>query len=280
MVKSLRHIFSFLFLLLPAITYSQELNRMDESGNITSRNGKNSNFNPHSNDTTSRVKNVPKGIKVWTLDHRFGDIHTAVVDTLPHLYPQSTMGTGMFGEFNTLGSNNTARLSRIFANRKSSSQLTFLDSYDQVIRQPEEWHFTNTLSPITNLSYGSCGDKTNGEDLFDARFAVNAGKRTGMGFDLDYRYDRGYFQNQNNSFFNATFYASHLGDRYQMHALFQTLHHKATENGGISKDDYLTHPEQYTESYSDNEIPTVLSYNWNRGDSLIAIVWDSIARCQ
>ncbi|MBQ3877805.1 MAG: putative porin [Prevotella sp.] len=225
----------------------------------------NSNFNPHSNDTTKN-KEVPKGIYVWTVDRHFGDIQRTEVDTLPHLYPQSTMGTGMYGEYNTVGSNYTARLSRIFTDRRPTTQAFFTDTYDQVLRQPDEWHFTNSLSPITNLSYGSCGDKTNGEDLIDARFAVNAGKKTGLGFDLDYRYARGYFQNQNNSHFNATFYASHLGDRYQAHVLFQTYHQKAAENGGITNDDFITHPEGFDDSYSDSEIPTFLSSNWNRND--------------
>ena len=248
----------------------QTFNEIDTDGNITQRDGRNGNrnFNPHSNDTTSNNKVVPKGIHVWTVDRRFGDMRKCDVDTLPHLYPQSTMGTGTTGEYNTVGSNYTARLSRIFANRRSDSQMLFTDAYDQVLREPDEWHFTNTLSPLTNLSYGSCGDKTNGEDLIDARFAVNAGKLTGIGFDLDYRYARGYYQNQNNSHFGASVYLSHLGDRYQSHILLQTYHHKAHENGGITNDDYITHPELFSESFSDNEIPTVLGSNWNRNNRL------------
>ncbi|MCR4808534.1 MAG: putative porin [Prevotella sp.] len=239
---------------------AQDFDDANQQANSDRRNG---NFNPHRNDTTG-TKVVPKGIYVWTVDRHFGDIRRTDVDTLPHLYPQSTMGTGMYGQYNTLGSNNTARLSRIFTDRRDATQAFFTDTYDQVLRQPDQWHFTNTLSPITNLAYGSCGDKTNGEDLLDARFAVNAGKKTGLGFDLDYRYARGYFQNQNNSHFNASFYISHLGDRYQLHFLFQTYHQKAQENGGITNDDYITHPELFTESYSENEIPTYLSRNWNR----------------
>jgi hypothetical protein len=247
--------------LLPVALYSQVLNQMDADGNITQQG--NGNFNPHSNDTT-RAKNVPKGIYVWTVDQRFGDVRRTEVDTIPHLYPQSTLATGMYGEYQTIGSNYTARISRIFTDRRPTSQFLFLDTYSQMLKEPWEWHFTNTLSPITNLSYGSCGDKTNGEDLIDARFAVNAGKQTGLGFDHDYRYARGYYQNQSNSHFGATFYVSHLGDKYQLHALFQTNHQKASENGGITNDDYITHPELFTDTYSDNEIPTQLSSNWNR----------------
>lgn len=245
---------------------AQSIKSIDESGNITEASSRSSgNFNPHSNDTT-KTKEVPKGIYAWSVDRHFGDIMRVDVDTLPHLYPQSTMAPGMYGQYNTVGSNYTARQSRIFTDRRPVSQMFFTDAYDQVLHQPDEWHFTNTLSPITNLSYGTCGDKTNGEDLLDARFAVNAGKRTGMGFDLDYRYARGYYQNQNNSHFDATFYVSHLGDRYQLHLLFNTYHQKAAENGGITDDNYITHPELFSDSYGDSEIPTFLGYNWNRND--------------
>ena len=257
-----------MLMLLPVAASAQAFEQArNEGGSFSQYDGREGgNFNPHNRDTTKQTKEVPKGIFAWTVDRRFGDIRPVVVDTVPHLYPQSTMGPGMYGQYNTIGSNYTARQSRIYTDRNATTQFLFTDAYSQVLRQPDEWHFTNTLSPITNLSYGSCGDKTNGEDLLDARFAVNAGKQTGLGFDLDYRYARGYYQNQNNSHFGASFYVSHLGDRYQMHLLFQTWHQKANENGGVTNDDYITHPELFTESYSDNEIPTVLSSNWNRNN--------------
>ena len=154
---------------------------------LTSENERsNRNFNPHNNDTTKQKKEIPKGIHVWTVDRRFGDRIPAEVDTLPHLYPQSTLGMGRYGEYNTTGNNYTARLSRIFMDRKLTSQFSLIDTYNQVLRQPEEWHFTNTFSPITNLGYDNCGDKNNGEDHLNARFAVNAGRRVGLGFDIDY----------------------------------------------------------------------------------------------
>ena len=234
---------------------------------LTSENERsNRNFNPHNNDTTKQKKEIPKGIHVWTVDRRFGDRIPAEVDTLPHLYPQSTLGMGRYGEYNTTGNNYTARLSRIFMDRKLTSQFSLIDTYDQVLRQPEEWHFTNTFSPITNLGYDNCGDKNNGEDHLNARFAVNAGRRIGLGFDIDYLYARGYFQNQSTSHFNGTVYGSYLGDQYQLHALFAAHHQKASENGGITIDTYITHPEHIQESFSDNEIPTILSSNWNRND--------------
>ena len=47
-------------------------NQIDEMGNITQRR-ENQNFNKHNNDTT-RNKEVPKGLYVWTIDRKFGDM--------------------------------------------------------------------------------------------------------------------------------------------------------------------------------------------------------------
>ena len=97
------------FYFLPLTSHSQTFNQIDESGNVTQRDERSRNFNPHSNDTTNAGKEIPRGIYVWTIDRKFGDIRPAAVDTIPHLYPTSTLNTGMYGEYNTLGNNYTAR---------------------------------------------------------------------------------------------------------------------------------------------------------------------------
>ena len=225
-------------------------------------------FNPHRNDTAGASKEIPRGMKVWTVDRKFGDIKPTVIDTMPHLYMNTIFNTGLYHEYNSTGNNYTARQNRIFIDRAETSQFMFTDPYDYVYKAPDQLHYTNTLSPLTNLSYDNCGDKQNGEDHLDAKFAVNASKRLGFGFDMNYAYARGYFSDQSTSHFGATLYASYLGDQYQMHVMGSTYHQKAAENGGISNDDYVTHPEASQEDYAENEIPTVMTQNWNRNDQL------------
>ena len=258
-----------LALLMPTCAVAQVYNQIDETGNVTQRDEQenNRNFNPHSTDSTSKGKEIPRGLYVWTVDRKFGDIRPAEVDTMPHLFMNQTFNTGVHGEYNTTGSNYTARENRIFIDRPERWQFMFNEPYSYIYRAPEEWHFTNTLSPITNLWYDNCGDKQNGEDHIDARFSVNVNKRLGIGFDLNYAYARGYFSNQNTSHFGSTLYASYLGDKYNMHALFTIYHQKASENGGITDDEYIRHPESFNDSYTENEIPTVLKSNWNRNHS-------------
>ena len=236
----------FLILTLVACTVfqlqAQVYNEMDEFGNVTQRN-ENGAFNPNNRDSTKNNKEIPKGVWAWTVDRRFGDIRKAELDTMPHLYQNSIYNTGMFGEYNSTGNNYTARINRIFIDRRPFSEFFFTDPYDYTTKEPEDFLYLNTLSPYTNISYDNCGDKQHGEDHIDAKFGINAGKRLGMGFDLDYYYARGYYQNQAQSHFRASLYATYIGDRYQMHFLGSAYHRKATENGGIVNDTYITLPE-------------------------------------
>ena len=232
-----------------------------------------SQFRPQTNrkvntDSLGSDKEIPKGIRVWTVDERFGDTKAAVVDTLQHMNMNSTFTEGLRGEYNTLGNMGTARLNRIFIDRRNTQgNFIFTEPYDYIVNPVSDFHFTNTYSPITSITLNSCGDKVTGEDDFKAMFAVNANKRLGAGFRFDYKYGRGYYNAQSTSHFKYTMWASYLGDRYQAHFLFSTNHEKMTENGGITNDDYIKHPEIYTESFATNEIPTVLEQNWNRLDN-------------
>lgn len=248
---------------MPLMAWAQfdSFNQMDEDGNVTRRSTK------HNADSLGTDKEIPKGIKVWTVDERFGDIRNAELDTVPHMFMNTIFGTGLRGEYNTLGNVGTPRINRVFIDRQDDGQFIFTQPYDYFVKPVSTFHFTNTLSPFTNLTYNTAGNRTNGEDHFTAKFGVNAGKRLGVGFNFDYIYGRGYYQNQSTSHFNYTMYGSYLGDRYQAHLLFSTNHQKVTENGGITDDNFVLHPESFDDDFATNEIPTVLENNWNRNDN-------------
>ncbi len=237
-------------------------NQIDEDGNITTQDQRRQQA-----DSLGSDKEIPVGLNVWTVDPRFGDRRAAEPDTLSPMFMNSIFATGMRGEYTTTGNLGAPRLARVFIDRDEQRQFIFTNPYDYFITPVEDFHFTNTLSPFTNLTYNNCGDRTNGEDHFTAKFGVNAGKKIGVGFKFDYIYARGYYSNQAASHFNYSLYGSYLGDRYQAHFLASTNHQKVTENGGITNDNYITHPELFNEDFQTNEIPTMLSQNWNRNDN-------------
>lgn len=262
-----RHVTLILLLaLLPLTGWAQvgnydNYNEMDDNGNYRQRSSR------QNVDSLGTDKEIPKGLKVWTVDSKFGDIRKAEPDTLSHMYMNSIFTTGKYGEYNTLGNVGSPRISRIFIDRNEDGQFIFTHPYDFFVKPIDTFHFTNTLSPFTNLSYNTCGNRTDGEDHLTAKFGVNSGKRLGVGFNFDYIYGRGFYQNQSTSHFNYTMYGSYLGDRYQAHLLMSTNHQKVAENGGITNDYYITHPESFDDDFLSSEIPTVLEQNWNRNDN-------------
>lgn len=239
-----------------------QFNQMSPDGNISQRSSRNM------ADSLGTDKEIPKGIKVWTVDQRFGDRRQAELDTMSYMYPNTIFTTGLRGEYNTTGNLGAPRINRIFINRAEADQFLFTQPYDYIVSPVDQFHFTNTLSPFTNLDYNTAGNRTNGEDHFKAKFAVNAGKRLGVGFNVDYLYGRGFYSNQSTSHFKYLMYGSYIGDRYQAHLIFSTITQKVTENGGITNDEYIKHPESFDDNYATNEIPTVLERNWNRNNNL------------
>ena len=65
--------------LLPAIA-QDDFTRIDENGNFSS------NTNENKKDSLGSDKEIPKGLKVWTVDTRFGDRIAAQPDTLSHMF--------------------------------------------------------------------------------------------------------------------------------------------------------------------------------------------------
>ncbi len=231
-------------------------------------------FNPNraADSLKTNHKEVPKGIYVWTVDSKFGDIIPQKRDTVMHLFMNSGFTSGTYGEYNYTGNLGAPRINRIATDRNLLPEFEFTEPYGYFITQPSELRFTNTLSPLTNLSYYSCGDKTDGEDHLKVLFANNINKQAGFGFKFDYLYGRGYYQNQNTALFDYTMWGSYLGPRYQAHAILSFDHMKTAENGGITNDEFITHPEAQTQIFNTNEIPVQLSSNWNRNDGFHAFL--------
>ena len=209
----------------PAVAQTDYTNQMTPDGSINQYPSR-----KNAADSLGTDKEIPQGIKVWTVDSHFGDIKAAEVDTVSHMFMNSIFTTGLRGEYNSTGNLGAPRQNRIFIDRAHDDQFIFTQPYDYFVTPVSTFHFTNTLSPFTNLTYNNAGNRTNGEDHLTAKFGVNAGKKIGAGFNFDYIYGRGYYSSQSTSHFKYTMYASYIGDRYQAHLLMSTSNQKVTEN--------------------------------------------------
>lgn len=219
-------------------------------------------------DTTSVIdaSTIPIGLSCWKIDRQFGNMTEVPVDTLQHDFQNTNDTGGPTGHYTYLGNLGSPRISHVFFERKDPEQFFFLDPYDFTVVEPEDVVYTNTKSPFTNLTYYKQGGSSDGEERFKAYFAVNANKRLGFGFNIDYVYGRGKYMNQSTALFNGNLFAYYLGDKYNMHFSFINDNLKVAENGGIVDDRYVTRPLDMAEGgkvYANDEIPTNLSQIWN-----------------
>ncbi len=257
------------FTLLLLVTASSLLQAQRVLGNSSdfpeNPSGMRTGSNPDA-DTVKKV-DIPIGYYVWHAEQRFGDILPATPDTLPHWFQNMNLTDGPSGSYNMLGNLGSPRINRLYFDRDerlTHASFIFARPYDFFLKQPGQIYYFNTKSPVTNITYDECGNKTNGEDRIQAYFAVNVNKRLGVGFDLDYLYGRGYYANQSTAHFGGTLFGSYIGRQYQLHTYYSANHLKTRENGGIENDTYITNPEAFPTSYGSSDMPTRLSKVWNR----------------
>lgn len=249
-----------------AMAQSQLTNRYGQSASGVDSDRYDRNGNPIDTTAVIDASTIPIGLSSWVIDQRFGNMTEVPVDTIQHAFQNINDTGGMLGHYSFLGNLGSPRLSHVFFDRKDAGQFIFYEPYDFSVITPDKVIYTNTKSPFANLTYTKQGGSRNGEERFKAYFAINASKRLGFGFNIDYIYGRGQYENQSTAMFNGNLFAYYLGDKYNMHFNFVNDNLKVTENGGITDDRYITHPLDMAEggkTYSANEIPTNLSDIWN-----------------
>ena len=205
-----------------------------------------------------------RGIRVWTINDASGLSDSVAVDTTSHAFQNTTFTTGTKGFYNSLGNLGSPRKSKLYSLRPEMADYIFIQPYDFLIKDINTFHFTNTYSPITNITYHECGDSDNGEDHLVAKYATNINKDAGIGFNIDYIYGRGYYDNQSTADFGFNLYGSIIKDRYKAHMLIFANYIKTHENGGITDDEYVKNPQKFPTNYTTKEIPTNLSKAWNK----------------
>ena len=158
------------------------------------------NGNPIDTTAVTDASTIPIGLYQWKVTRRLGNIVPIPVDTLHAGFQNTNDPAGPTGQYNYLGNLGSPRMSRIFFDRKEESQFFFTDPYEQSVLRPEDVTFTNTFSPYTNLTYYKSFHNRNSEERFKSYFAINANKRLGFGFYIDYLYGRGMYNNQSTAF--------------------------------------------------------------------------------
>ena len=217
--------------------------------------------------TDTEIQSLPPKLYMWRLSETLGNRTIIPADTANLNFQNNNLVEGMYGHYNYLGNLGSPRMSRIFFERRDNEPTIFMEPFSSFFVRPDEVKFTNSNVPFTNLTYYKAGNKVNGEERFKSYFSVNVNKRLAFGFNIDYLYGRGYYQNQSTSNFNAGIFASYIGNKYQMQAVYNNFTMKMNENGGIQDDRYITRPEDMAEGkkeYESTTIPVKLEQTSNK----------------
>ncbi len=243
----------------------------DENGRDQYGNQMDPSMMPDNLDSTNvEVQGLPPTLYMWRIKNELGDRVMIPADTAYHHFQNVNLTEGLTGHYNYLANMGSPRMSRIFFERRYPEPTIFMEPFSSFFVRPTEFNFTNSNVPYTNLTYHKAGNKVNGEERFKSYFSVNANKKLAFGFNIDYLYGRGYYNNQGTSYFNAAVFGSYIGDRYQMQAIYSNNYLKTNENGGIADDRYITAPEEMSEGqreYESVNIPTKLNASGNRNHS-------------
>ncbi len=218
------------------------------------------------NDSTD-IQSLPPKLYMWKLSEKLGNRTIVPADTVALNFQNSNLVEGMYGHYNYLGNLGSPRLSRIFFERDEKAPTIFIEPFSAFYFRPDQMLFTNSNIPYTNLTYYKAGNKVNGEERFKSYFSVNVNKNAAFGFNFDYLYGRGYYQNQNTAHFNVGLFGSYIGEKYQLQAVFNNFYMKMNENGGIADDQYITRPENMSggkKEYESTTIPVKLEQTSNR----------------
>lgn len=217
-------------------------------------------------DSTVVERTVSKDYYQWTINTETGLTEIIEPDTLHHSFHNVHLTEGMFATYSHLGNMGSPRLSRLWFEREQPEDFIFDAPYDFWIKNPDQFRFTDAKTPHVSIDYYKGGNRRTGEEHLKGYFAANFNKKTGIGLDLDYLLGRGRYNSQSTSMFDARIYTYYRGDIYHMYATVNRDQIKVAENGGIQDKRYITNPEAMAEgrkSYSPEDIPFRLYYNWN-----------------
>lgn len=266
-----RSLLTYLFLLFLGTLNAQVQSIRSQNGNFNNRDRFGNQVDPNRqaqnlNDSVD-IQSLPPQLFMWKLNEQFGERTMAAADTASLNFQNSNLVGGMYGQYNYLGNLGSPRQSRIFFDRNNDAPTIFMAPLSSFYFTPDQVYFTNSNIPYTNLTYYKAGNKINGEERFKSYFSVNVNKRLAFGFNIDYLYGRGQYANQATSYFNAGLFASYIGERYQMQAVYNNFFMKMNENGGITNDGYITRPDTLADGkkeYEANNIPVHLESTSNR----------------
>jgi hypothetical protein len=165
------------------------------------------------------------------------------------------------------GNIGSATQSRIFTERRESRDFIFAEPYDAHIVNAQNARFYDTRIPYTNIRYTRAGSSDRMEEELNMLLTSNFGKQINVGGDFEYIYSRGFYNSNGNKLINYRLFGNYRSDRYEAFAHVHNFNMVTSENGGLTNDRYVTHPDDFADGkrqVDTKSYPTRFSDTWNR----------------
>jgi hypothetical protein len=206
-------------------------------------------------------------VKAYSLTDKLGDAYRASLDTFQlNFFNHSLMdGRGLAVAY--LANIGSPAQSRIFIERDEYHDFIFRNGYNYYITTPTNATFYDVKDPYTRLTYLKAGGDKNGEEVLNGVLTSNFGKKLNVGLEFDYTYSRGHYASNNNKLMYYRPFMSYLTDRYEARLFLSNYNYVNSENGGLSNDRYITHPEDFgggKVNLDPKNYPTRFASTWNR----------------
>lgn len=203
-------------------------------------------------ETTTTKSQVVKKIKNWRLINDYTIIDSIPVDTFLNGFQISNpvfkqnpfnISTGNYG--GPYQSNSLEFL-------KFNQDFIFTNSLDYFFSDPSTYRFYNTTVPYTNLSYSNEGPKRRSEENTRVLFTQNINPDWNFGVSYNLISSIGKYLGQRQDNQRTQLFMSYKGDKYSVHGALSYNDIRHLENGGISNDTNITHPERYDNIEAEN----------------------------
>lgn len=199
----------------------------------------------------------------WKIDTRTGARIPAESDTLLYNFQRSAIPDGQSVAMGFLAPMGSPAISKVFADRPETEQFIFNNAYYIDLKKPEEKLFMNTRVPYSRLSYHRAVPKSTREERFEALLTSNFGKALNAGLDVDLINARGFYNSQAVKHNNFSLFGNYLSDKLEVHAYMNLGTIVNGENGGITDERFITHPDSISRNFSSRDIPVKFTNTWN-----------------
>ncbi|MDR2520361.1 MAG: putative porin [Bacteroidales bacterium OttesenSCG-928-I14] len=165
-----------------------------------------------------------------------------------------------------IGNLETPTYSRIFFERKETSQFLFQDACTLYRKDPNHFKFFNTKTPYSNISYQRIENSSiNDTEYIQTLLTFNFGKNLNMGFNVEYQYAFGFCKSQLSKHIDQIFFVNYISDRHRVHYFTSFNSHTSSESWKITnnKHNQLNNTFLNTKSATSND-SIYLNDTWNK----------------